>query len=150
MRAAQQLHAVTFRHGFNSALFVRRSDAWSKLLFRPTPKKTMITKTTKTLFKSYWTATALAASMLLPLAAEARVIVDVDVAPPPPRVVEVPAPRPHKVWVQGYYVYDGPHHNHVWHDGYWVAERPGYHYRPDHWEQRGNQYHRVVGGWERG
>ncbi|MDB5968796.1 MAG: h16 [Hydrocarboniphaga sp.] len=92
----------------------------------------------------------LTSSALAPIATQARVILDIDVGPPPPRVVEVPAPRPHQVWVPGYYVWDGHHHQHVWHDGYWVKERPGYHYRADHWEQQGDKWHRVQGGWEQG
>lgn len=91
----------------------------------------------------------LAASSLAPMAAQARVDVDINIGPPPPRVVEAPPPRPGYVWAPGYYVWDGPRHRHRWHDGYWVRERPGYNWRADHWEQRGDRWHRVPGGWDR-
>lgn len=101
--------------------------------------------------KTLLAAALLTGVALAPLAAEARVDVGINIGPPaPPPSYVVPPPRAGYVWAPGYYVYDGPHRRHVWHNGYWVHERPGYHWREDRWEQRGDRWHRVHGGWDRG
>lgn len=100
--------------------------------------------------KTLLAGVVLAGAILAPLVAEARVDLDINIGPPaPPPAYVVPPPRPHYVWAPGYYVWDGPHRRHVWHDGYWVHERPGHHWREDHWEQRGDRWHRIHGGWDR-
>jgi hypothetical protein len=84
-----------------------------------------------------------------PLAAQARVDLDINIGPPaPPPTYVVPPPRDGYVWAPGFYVWDG--HRHVWHDGHWEHARRGYHYREDRWEQHGDRWHHVPGGWERG
>ena len=93
----------------------------------------------------------LACGAAAPLAAQAGVDIGINIGPPaPPAAYVVPPPRRGYVWAPGYYVWHPRHHRHVWHGGYWVRARPGYHWRADHWEQRGQRWHRVPGGWVRG
>ena len=67
---------------------------------------------------------------------------------PPARVVEVaPAPVPGRVWIAGYWNWNG--YRYVWRPGYWVAARPGYRYYPARWVHEGPTWRFHVGYWGR-
>ena len=90
-----------------------------------------------------------AASLALPLAAQARFDIDINVAPPPPRYEVVPAPRVGFVWAPGYWAWDNRHHRHIWRAGHFVRERRGQHWVPDRWAEHGGRYRYEPGRWER-
>lgn len=85
-----------------------------------------------------------------PAAARTHVSVNLAIgAPPPPRIERVPPPRAGYVWAPGYWRWNAPARRHVWVRGYWVQARPGYHYRPAHWERQGRGWRLRDGGWDR-
>ena len=91
----------------------------------------------------------LAAAGAAPLAQAAHVRIGIGVRfGPPARVVEVaPAPVPGRVWIAGYWNWNG--YRYVWRPGYWVAARPGYRYYPARWVHEGPTWRFHVGYWGR-
>lgn len=75
--------------------------------------------------------------------------VEIRVAPPEARVETPPRhPRPHHVWTNGYWAWNG--HRHVWVHGRYVPERRGYVWRQAHWERTPHGHWRFYdGGWVR-
>ncbi len=92
---------------------------------------------------------ALAGAAALPAYANPHVDFQIVIgnAPPPPRHEVVPPPRPHQVWVPGYWSWSG--HRHVWVAGHWERARVGQHFRAPHWQRVHNGWHFDRGGWER-
>jgi hypothetical protein len=92
-------------------------------------------------------ALTLAGAALAPLASQAAVAVgvDINIGPPAQRVIVAPAPRPGYVYAPGYWQWNG--HRHVWIDGRYLHARDGYHWRADHWVQRGPNWHYEPGHW---
>ena len=90
-----------------------------------------------------------AASLALPLAAQARVDVDINIAPPAPRYEVVPPPRVGFVWAPGYWAWDNGHHRHNWRAGHYVRERHGQRWVPDRWAEHDGRYRYEAGRWER-
>ena len=54
--------------------------------------------------------------------------------PPPPGVQYVPVARPGRIWVPGYWAWNG--HRYFWSSGAWQRARPGYAPVAGHWRQR--------------
>jgi hypothetical protein len=90
-----------------------------------------------------------AASLSLPLAAQARVDLDINIAPPAPRYEVVPPPRVGFVWAPGYWAWDNGHHRHIWRTGRYVRERRGQHWVPDRWAEHEGRYRYEPGRWDR-
>lgn len=68
-------------------------------------------------------------------------------APPPVRVVEyVPVALPGRVWVPGYWAWNG--HRQVWNSGVWERPRPHYRQVAGHWQQRGEPRRFEPPRWE--
>ena len=90
------------------------------------------------------------AGVAAPAFADVGVTIGIGIPLAPPAVIYEPAPPPPAygyVWVPGYW---GWHHDrYVWIRGRHVYGRPGYAWAPDRWEQRGDRWHHVHGGWER-
>ena len=82
----------------------------------------------------------IAASLALPLTAQARVYVDVNVAPPAPVGY---------VWAPGYWAWDSGHHHHVWRKGHYIHERHGERWVADQWHEHEGRYRYEPGRWER-
>ncbi|MES2959425.1 MAG: thrombospondin type 3 repeat-containing protein [Pseudomonadota bacterium] len=82
--------------------------------------------------------------------ATAQVAVSIRVAPPALRYEAVPAPRRGYQWVPGYWNWNASRHRHVWVPGAWVRVRPGYHYAPPVWVDRGGRWELRRGAWARG
>jgi hypothetical protein len=76
-------------------------------------------------------------------------VVEIRVAPPEARVEPPPRhSRPHHVWANGYWAWNG--HRHVWVQGRYVPERRGYVYRQARWERTPHGNWRLHdGGWYR-
>lgn len=91
----------------------------------------------------------LAAAGAAPLAQAAHVSIGVGVrfGPPAPVVEVAPAPVPGRVWIAGYWDWNG--YRYVWRPGYWVAARPGYRYYPARWVREGPVWRFHVGYWGR-
>lgn len=72
----------------------------------------------------------------------------VDVAPPAAYVEVMPAiPFAGAIWLNGFWGWHGGRHH--WNPGRWDRGRPGYHYRPHAWVQRGGRWHQQGGSWGR-
>ena len=91
-----------------------------------------------------------ASSMTTPAFAEVGVSIGIGIPLPPPAVIYEPVPLPPAygyVWAPGYWAWN--HDRYIWIRGRHVYGRPGFSWRPERWEHRGERYHFVSGGWER-
>ena len=64
---------------------------------------------------------------------------------PPPPAIEVVAPRPGYVWVEG--GFEWRYDRYVRVPGHWERERPGRRWQPGRWEPQGDHHVWVRGGW---
>ena len=84
--------------------------------------------------------------------ASARTNVDVGIfigsAPPPVRYEVMPAPRAGKVWIPGFWDWNG--RRHTWVNGHWEKARTGYVYHKPQWEQTDRGWHLARGEWKHG
>lgn len=102
-------------------------------------------------FKMMLACAAFASVMLwLPETSAAQIRVHVRVGPPPPPRVVVVKQRSHrkgKVWVSGYWRWNG--RRHVWHDGRYVAHRRGFVWVDGYWARDRRGWYWVEGYWRR-
>lgn len=59
--------------------------------------------------------------------------------PPPPVVQYVPVAVPGRVWVPGYWAWNG--HRYFWNSGTWQRAWPGYGHVAGHWRPRDEHWH---------
>ena len=97
----------------------------------------------KTMFAAVLCLGALAS----PALAQISISVDLGIAPPPPRHEVVHEARPGRVWIPGFWYWEG--HRHLWSDGHWEKARRGQMWVPARWEDRGEYHHFEPGRWER-
>lgn len=102
-------------------------------------------------FKIMLACAAFVSAMLwLPETSVAQIRVHVRVGPPPPPRVVVVKQRSHrkgKVWVSGYWRWNG--RRHVWHDGRYVAHRRGFVWVDGYWARDRRGWYWVEGYWRR-
>lgn len=105
----------------------------------------MKTAHTSKFLKRLLPALALAACCSQAALAQVGVNVIIGSPPPPPRVESVPVPVQGRVWVPGYWGWDG--YRHVWVQGHWEVARPGYVYQQPVWVETPRGWRLVEGGW---
>ena len=71
----------------------------------------------------------------------------INIGRPPPVVQYVPVAVPGRVWVPGYWAWNG--HRYFWNSGTWETAWPGHGHFAGHWRQRHDDWHVERPHWDR-
>jgi hypothetical protein len=82
----------------------------------------------------------------VPAAAATSVDIRIGIPPPAPRAEFIPGPRHGRIWVAGFWMWNGGAYE--WVPGHWERVRHGFRYVPARWEPYGAEWVFRPGHWE--